>query len=352
MTRQQMRTWMAMGTVMVCLTASLVVTEMARAGQPTGAQSATEAWGDKNPTVLKVGSTAPSQSHYWVGMRIMASMVEDMTKGRFKFEAYPSSQLGGERDLVEGVKLGTMKLTMTSTGPLSAFNPMMKLVDLPYLFTSAQQAYKALDGPIGRQILAEFEKQGLYGLVWYENGFRQLTNSKRVVKSPNDLKGLKIRVMESPVMVDSLNAMGAQAVAMAWPEVFTSLQQGVIDGQENPAINHLNNRTVEVTPYVSITNHFYNPAVVIANLAWWKSLSDFDRQVFQQAAEVSRDWMRWFSNYYDEAALKTAETQYKNKIERQVDIAAFQKAVQPVYDKYLKQIPNGESIVKQIREMK
>ena len=350
MGRQRM--WMAVGMVAILVSASLALTGMAQAGQPTGAHSATEAWGEKNPTVLKVGSTAPSQSHYWVGMRIMASIVEDMTKGRYKFEAYPSSQLGGERDLVEGVKLGTMKLTMTSTGPLSAFNPMMRLVDLPYLFTSAEQAYKVLDGPIGRQILAEFEKQGLYGMVWYENGFRQLTNSKRVVKSPSDLKGLKIRVMESPVMVDSLNAMGAQAVAMAWPEVFTSLQQGVIDGQENPAINHLNNRTVEVTPYVSITNHFYNPAVVIANLAWWRSLSDFDRQVFQKAAEVSRDWMRWFSNYYDEAALKTAETQYKNKIERQIDIAAFQKAVQPVYDKYLKQIPNGESVVKQIREMK
>jgi tripartite ATP-independent transporter DctP family solute receptor len=343
---------MAVGMLAILVAVSLPFAGTAQAGQPTGGQTATEAWGEKNPTVLKVGSTAPSQSHYWVGMRVMASIVEDMTKGRFKFEAYPSSQLGGERDLVEGVKLGTMKLTMTSTGPLSAFNPMMKLVDLPYLFTNTQQAYKALDGPIGRQILAEFEKQGLYGVVWYENGFRQLTNSKRVVKSPSDLKGLKIRVMESPVMVDSLNAMGAQAVAMAWPEVFTSLQQGVIDGQENPAINHLNNRTVEVTPYVSITNHFYNPAVVIANLAWWKSLSDFDRQVFQKAAETSRDYMRWFSNYYDEAALKTAETQYKNKIERQIDIAGFQKAVQPVYDKYLKQIPNGESIVKQIREMK
>ncbi len=353
MATRRTATWVAMVAAVMLLAAVSALQGVAQAGQPAAGQSgATEAWGDKSPVVLKVGSTAPPQSHYWVGMRVMASIVEDMTKGRFKFEAYPSSQLGGERDLVEGVKLGTMKLTMTSTGPLSAFNPLMKLVDLPYLFTNTQQAYKALDGPIGRQILAEFEKQGLYGVVWYENGFRQLTNSKRVVKSPSDLKGLKIRVMESPVMVDSLNAMGAQAVAMAWPEVFTSLQQGVIDGQENPAINHLNNRTVEVTPYVSITNHFYNPAVVIANLAWWKSLSDFDRQVFQKAAETSRDYMRWFSNYYDEAALKTAETQYKNKIERQIDIAGFQKAVQPVYDKYLKQIPNGESIVKQIREMK
>ena len=189
-------------------------------------------------------------------------------------------------------------------------------------------------------------------LAWYENGWRQLTNSKRPVRSPADLKGLKIRVMESPVMVDSLNAMGAQAVAMAWPEVFTALQQGTIDGQENPAIIHLMNRTTEVTPYVSITNHFYNPAVVLVNLAWWKSLSDFDRQVFQRAGEISRDHMRWFISHYSEDALRVAETQYKNKIERSVDIAAFQKSVQPVYDKYLKQIPNGESLVKQIREMK
>ena len=192
----------------------LLLAGAAWAGQPSGAG---DAWGEKNPTVIKVGSTASATNHYWVGMRIMGPIVEEMTKGRYKFESYPSSQLGGERDLVEGVKLGTMKLTMTSTGPLSAFNPMMKLVDLPYLFTSAQQAYKVLDGSIGRQILDEFDKAGIHALVWYENGFRQLTNTKHAVKSPADMKGLKIRVMESPVMVDSLNAMGAQAVAMAWP---------------------------------------------------------------------------------------------------------------------------------------
>jgi tripartite ATP-independent transporter DctP family solute receptor len=341
--------WSGLWAWAAALVVGLLFAGAAWAGQPAATG---DAWGEKNPTVIKVGSTASANNHYWVGMRIMGPIVEEMTKGRYKFESYPSSQLGGERDLVEGVKLGTMKLTMTSTGPLSAFNPMMKLIDLPYLFTSSQQAYKVLDGPIGRQILDEFDKSGIHALVWYENGFRQLTNSKHVVKSPADLKGLKIRVMESPVMVDSLNAMGAQAVAMAWPEVFTSLQQGVLDGQENPAINHLTNRTVEVTPYVSISNHFYNPAVVMVNLAWWKGLSDFDRQVFQRAAETSRDYMRWWSNVNNEAALQTAETQYKNKIERSVDIAAFQKAVQPVYDKYLKQIPNGESIVKQIREMK
>jgi tripartite ATP-independent transporter DctP family solute receptor len=354
--RKRSGIWASVGILAILLGAILALPSIGQAGQAmqpgqAGPSPAIEAWGEPNPTILKIGGTSPLQHHYFVGLRIMGAIIEDMTRGRYKFEYYPSSQLGGERDLVEGVKIGTMKLTAVSTGPLSGFNPMMKLVDLPYLFVSAQQAYKVLDGPIGRQILDEFEKSGLHALVWYENGFRQLTNSRRPVKSPADLKGLKIRVMESPVMVDSLNAMGAQAVAMAWPEVFTSLQQGVIDGQENPAINHIANRTVEVTPYVSLTSHFYNPAVVLVNLAWWKGLGDFDRQVYQKAADTSRDYMRMWSNYYNEAALKLAETQYKNKIERNVDIAAFQKAVQPVYDKYLKQIPNGESLVKQIRAM-
>jgi TRAP-type transport system periplasmic protein len=346
--------WTGIGLVLV-LGMVLTLPSEGRAGQAApggqGGSPAIEAWGEKSPTVIKIGGTSPLQHHYFVGLRIMGAVVEDLTRGRYKFEYYPSSQLGGERDLVEGVKLGTMKLTAVSTGPLSGFNPMMKLVDLPYLFTTAQHAYKVLDGPIGRQILDEFDKSGLHALAWYENGFRQLTNSKRPVKAPADLKGLKIRVMESPVMVDSLNAMGAQAVAMAWPEVFTSLQQGVLDGQENPAINHIANRTMEVTPYVSLTSHFYNPAVVLVNLAWWKGLSDFERQVYQKAADTSRDYMRMWSNHYNDAALTLAETQYKNKIERNVDIAAFQKAVQPVYDKYLKQIPNGESLVKQIRAM-
>ena len=136
----------------------LGISHAGQAGQPTPSTTV-DVWGEKNATVIKVGTTVPLQSHYWVGMRVMASIVEDMTKGRFKFEAYPSSQLGGERDLVEGVKLGTMKLTMTSTGPLSAFNPLMKLVDLPYLFTNTQQAYRLVD-TIGRQILASSTSPG------------------------------------------------------------------------------------------------------------------------------------------------------------------------------------------------
>jgi len=314
--------------------------------------TAAEIWGEKNPTVLKIGGTGPLTSQYSVGVRIMAAIVEDMTRGRYVFEHYPNSQLGAERDLVENVKMGTLKMTVVATGPLSAFNSKIKLVDLPYLFTSAQQAYKVLDGPIGREIFDEFPKAGLYGLAWYENGFRQLTNSKRPIRTPADLKGLKIRVMENPVMIDTLNAMGASALPMAVPEMLTSLRQGVIDGQENPAIVHLNNRTVESTPYVSITNHIYNPAVVLVNLAWWKSLSEFDRGIFQRAADVSRDYERQWCNLYNDLSLEIAETQYKNKIERNVDIAAFQKAVQPVYEKYLKQIPNGEALVKQIRETK
>ncbi|MEI8190692.1 MAG: TRAP transporter substrate-binding protein DctP, partial [candidate division NC10 bacterium] len=146
MARERMRRWMAVGMLAILVAASLMIAGTAQAGQPTGGQSATDTWGEKNPTVIKIGGTSPLQHHYFVGLRIMGAIVEDLTRGRYKFEYYPSSQLGGERDLVEGVKIGTMKLTAVSTGPLSGFNPMMKLVDLPYLFTSAQQAYKVLDG--------------------------------------------------------------------------------------------------------------------------------------------------------------------------------------------------------------
>ena len=160
--------WVVLGALAGLLVAVglLGISHAGQAGQPTP-PSTVDVWGEKNATVIKVGTTVPLQSPYWIGMRAMAPLIEDMTRGRYKFEYYPSSQLGGERDLAEGVKLGTMKMTIVSTGPLSAFNPMIKLVDLPYLFTSSQQAYRVLDGPIGHQILDEFEKSGLhaFGLV-------------------------------------------------------------------------------------------------------------------------------------------------------------------------------------------
>jgi TRAP-type C4-dicarboxylate transport system substrate-binding protein len=160
--------------------------------------------------------------------------------------------------------------------------------------------------------------------------------------------------MESPVMVESLNAMGANAVPMGWAEVITSLQQGLLDGQENPYLNILMSHTYEVTPIISETGHFYNPAVVLANLQWWKSLSDFERKVFKDAARQSARYERMYFSHYSDWARDYMVKEKGAKVvpASEIDIEAFRKACQSVYDKYLPKIPDGEAMLKQIRATK
>ena len=310
-------------------------------------------WTHRNPKPIKMGSAGGQDGPYFIGSAIMGEIVHNMTQGKYVFEQYPSSQLGDERALVELVQIGTLKITHTSTGPLSAFNDKIGIVDLPYLFDSAEHGHRVLDGPVGDEIMKEFESRGLIGLAWYENGTRHMTTKKTGIRSPQDLKGLKIRVMESPVMVDSMNAMGANAVPMGWAEVVTSLQQGLLDGQENPHLNILFANIHEICPVISETGHFYNPAIVIANLKWWNSLSDFEKQVFKQAAVTSAMYERLYIKHYNDWA-RDYMIKHGAKVvyAKEVDKEAFRKAVAPVYKKNLPKIPNGEAMLKQIRASK
>ena len=323
-------------------------------GHTTAALSVDWTHRNPKPIVIKVGSSAGQDGPYMVGASIMGPIVHAMTQGKYVFEEYPNSQLGDERALVELVQTGALKITITSTGPLSAWNDKISIVDLPYLFNNAEHGRRVLDGPVGDEIMKEFESRGLIGLAWYENGIRHMTTKKAGVRKPEDLKGLKIRVMESPVMVESLNAMGANAVPMGWAEVITSLQQGLLDGQENPHLNILMSNTYEVTPIISETGHFYNPAVVIANLQWWKSLTDFERTAFKEAAMTSARYERMYFSHYSDWARDYMAKEHRAKIvyAKEIDIEAFRKACKPVYDKYLPKIPNGEAMLKQIRATK
>ncbi|MCP4666858.1 MAG: DctP family TRAP transporter solute-binding subunit, partial [Deltaproteobacteria bacterium] len=183
------------------------------------------------------------------------------TRGEVIIKVYAAGQLGkGERELLEGLQLGTIQLAVTATGPVSNFSPNMGVVDLPFLFKDHGHVDKVLDGPVGRELLDELEPLGMKGLAFFENGFRNFTNSRRPLAKPEDFKGLKFRTMENPVHLASVRQLGAQAVPMSWGEVYTSLQTKVIDGQENPiAIIHAF-KLSEVQKYVSLTGHFYSPA--------------------------------------------------------------------------------------------
>jgi len=190
-------------------------------------------WAQEKPLSLKLGHAVAPVHPYHLGAVKFSELVAQRTGGKVKIDVYPSTQLGNERDMVEGLQLGTIDLVVTSTGPVGGFVPKMFVVDLPFLFRDRDHAYKVLDGPIGRDLLSALSAKSIRGLAFWENGFRQITNNLRPIEKPTDLKGVKIRTMENKVHLAAFRAFGASPTPMAWSEVYTALQQRTIDGQEN-----------------------------------------------------------------------------------------------------------------------
>lgn len=292
-----------------------------------------ESGGEKNYTI-KIGTTNQAGHPITTSLKYFGDLVNEYSDGTITVEVYSDGQLGDERDLVEGVSLGTMYMCLSSTGPVGSFAPKMDVLNLPYLFRDNAHAYAVLDGEIGEELAAGLLDFGIRNLCYWENGWRQLTNNKREINTPADLKGLKIRVMESQIMVATLNAMGASAVPMGWSEVITSLQQGILDGQENPIINNVYNGAYEVQKYLSLTKHFYNPSVLLINEDFYQGLSEKQRAAIDRAAIEARDYQRTLGQQMEEEALVSLVDKYGLVINENPDIEAFAEAVKPVYDEY------------------
>ena len=189
-------------------------------------------------TTIKIGYATTATSHYGVGSTAFCDDLEKRTSGRYKCQQFANSALGGEREMIEAVQLGTLDVVNTSTGPVGNFVPEVNIVDIPFLFRDYDHARKAMDGQIGQELLAKFPAKGLVAIAWTENGFRHMTNSKRPINKPDDVKGLKIRTMQNKVHIQAFQSIGIQPTPMAFPELFTALQQGTVDGQENPDPGH------------------------------------------------------------------------------------------------------------------
>jgi len=224
-------------------------------------------------------------SHQGVGIDVFAKEVEKRTNGRYKIQNFYSGSLGGERESIEAVQLGTQELTLTSTGPVPNFVPEAKILDIPFLFRDKAHAHAVLDGPIGEEMLKLFEPKGFKALAWAENGVRHMTNNKRAVNGPEDLKGLKLRTMENPIHIAAYKGFGIVPTPMAFPEVFTALQQGTVDGQENPLSVIMAAKFDQVQKHLTLTGHVYSPAVWLMNKAAFDKLSAADKQAFIDAAK-------------------------------------------------------------------
>ena len=185
------------------------------------------------------------------------------------------------------MQLGTQALTLTSTGPIPNFVPEARILDIPFLFRDKAHARAVLDGPIGDDILKKFESKGFKALVWADNGIRHMTNSKRDVREPEDLKGLKMRTMENPVHIRAYKTLGIVTTPMAFPEVFTALQQGTVDGQENPLSVIMAAKFDQVQKHLSLTSHVFSPAVILMNKAMFDKLAPDDQKCFLESAKAA-----------------------------------------------------------------
>ena len=294
--------------------------------------------------VFKLGHIADPENPYAKGAEKFAQLVKEKTGGKVEIQVFPSSQLGNQRDLVEGTQFGTIDFTMTSTAVLGNFLPQVAVFDLPFIFRDVQHAYKALD-TVGMEIAQKL--QGMKLLAYYENGVRHMTNSKRPIRKPEDMKGLKIRVMEQPIYIEMIKALGGNPTPMAFGELFTALQQGVVDGQENPAAHIYTARFFEVQKYISLTAHTYSAEPMLVSLAAWNKLPKDLQEKVQTAANESRDWQRDLCRQLEEGYWTKIQESGKSEINRDVDKQAFADATRGVWAMFEKKVgkENIEKIV-------
>ncbi len=300
-------------------------------------------------TTMKINISIAQNSHQGVAIDTFAKEVEKRTGGRYKIQTFYNGSLGGERESIEAVQLGTQELTFSSTGPVPNFVPDAKILDIPFLFRDKAHARAVLDGPIGQEMLTKFDSKGFKALAWAENGMRNMTNSKRAVNAPEDLKGLKMRTMENPVHVAAYKGLGIVTTPMAFPEVFTALQQGTVDGQENPLSVIMAAKFDQVQKYLSLTGHVYSPAIFLMNKATFDKLSAADKQAFLDAAKEGVKVNRARVDEDDAKGVAYLRGKGMNVVEN-LDKAKFVATLAPVYAEFEKQF--GKANMDKIRNYK
>ncbi|SMP78761.1 TRAP transporter substrate-binding protein [Noviherbaspirillum suwonense] len=300
-------------------------------------------------TTMRISVSIPQNSHQGVAIDTFAKEVDKRTGGRYKIQPFYSGSLGAEREATEAVQLGTQELTFTSTGPVPNFVPDVKILDVPFLFRDYAHARAVLDGPIGQDLLQKFDARGIKALAWGENGFRHMTNSKRAVNGPDDLKGLKMRTMENPVHVQAYKGFGIIPTPMAFSEVFTALQQGTVDGQENPLSVITSAKFDQVQKFLTLTGHVYSPCVFLMNKEAFDKLSAADKTAFLEAAKEGVKANRLRVDSDEKIAVADLRAKGMTVVDT-VDKTRYQATLAPVYADFEKQF--GKANLDRIRNVK
>ncbi len=273
-------------------------------------------------------------------------LIEQRSNGDIKVQIFHSASLGNETEILQQVQMNSIQMAVVTGGPFDTFDPMARVVNYPFLFKDYEQVDRILDGPLGAELLKSLESSGFKGLCFSENGFRNLTNNKRAVKSADDLKGLKIRVMSSAIHKAIWQSLGANPTPMPWP-IYTELEQGVIDGQENPLWVMEVYKFYEIQKYMTLTRHVYSYHIDVASLIWWDTLDAKTREMIQKAMYDAAVYQREDNRSKNAARLKFLKDKGM-QVEENPDIASFRAKVADIQKMDLYQDPKVQALLVKI----
>lgn len=286
--------------------------------------------------VIKVGYILPeTQSDHIIMRDVFKKDIEEKSGGRISVELYPNGQLGGDRELIESVQLGTVQVAIPATSALAGFDKRFQVFDLPFLFKSKEVAFKALDGELGRKVDGLLKPLGMRNLGYGENGYRHITNNRNPIKKPEDLKGIKLRTMENPLHLAFFKMLGANPTPMSFGELYTALQQGTVDGQENPVALVYTSKFYEVQKFYSLTGHVYSATMLVANDDFfakmppdlWKIVEDAGRRYVVEQRKLAEVQELEFLEELKRQGLQINELTPEEK-------QLFIDATLPVYDQF------------------
>jgi tripartite ATP-independent transporter DctP family solute receptor len=297
---------------------------------------------------IKLGVVTKPGSAQNIVAEKFKELIEDRSKGEIEVKIFHSAALGNETEILQQIQMGTIEMGVITSGPFDTFDPIARVIEYPFLFKDNDQADAILDGPLGKEILKSLETSGFKGLCFSENGFRNLTNSKKPVKTTADVQGLKIRVMDSAIHKAIWQALGANPTPMPWP-IYTELEQGVIDGQENPLWVMEVYKFYEIQKYMTMSRHVYSAHIDVASLKWWNTLKpetqDMIQKVIYEAAVFQRS-----DNRSKDADRLTMLKEKGVQVEDNPDLAAFRAKVVDIKANELYSEPRVQALLVKMLE--
>jgi len=307
-------------------------------------------FGQEKVYKIRIGNVTAPDNPLNVAFEKMAAEMNEKSKGRIQAKVFPNSQLGNLRSMTEAVQMGTLEMATQSAGGLASFYGPMGVMELPFAYKSHKHVYAVVDGPIGQELGEQFrQKTGIRVIGYFMNLFRHLTNNVRPVRVPSDLKGLKIRVPETPTIKMAIEAAGGNPVPMVWGEVYTALQQKTIDGQENPLAILWASKIYEVQKYLSLTGHAYSPTNILINDRLFQGMPADLQKIVMEAARNASAWNRDFAEKQETELL--GKLKEKGMLINEVDQEAFRKLMVTVWDDFIKKNPDAKKYLDQMLKM-